>query len=319
MLKDKFLILGANGKLGTQLTKSLRQIHGQEQVIATDVHLPIDGSYYLPFEKLDATDGSKMAYLVERYRITHIYHLAAILSTKGEINPLNMWDVNMRCFFNVLEAARSFKIKKVFFPSSIAVFGSNTPRLNTPQDTIRTPETVYGMSKVAAENWCSYYFNKYGVDVRSVRFPSIVHKTESTGSTGDFAVEMIKNAVNGSINECFIGADTRMPLMYVDDAVRASLEIMDTPASKISIRSSYNLSAFSATPAELFEEIKKYYPQFKIIYKPDFREKIACSWPETIDDTAAHNDWKWQSHFNLEETVNAMIVYLRENLEKIGI
>lgn len=313
MPKDKFLILGANGKIGTGLTKALREIHGQEQVIATDIHLPIDGASHLPFDKLDATDGSKMAYLVEKYRITHIYHLAAILSTKGEINPLNMWDVNMKCFFNVLEAARSFKIKKVFFPSSIAVFGSNTPRLNTPQDTIRTPETVYGMSKVAAENWCSYYFKKYGVDVRSLRYPCIIHKTESTGSTGDFAVDMIKSAVTGAANECFIEAGTRMPLMYVDDAVRATLEIMDTPASKITIRSSYNLSAFSATPGELFEEIKKHYPLFKLIYKPDFRENIARSWPETIDDAAARNDWNWQPHFNLEETVNAMIVFLKKN------
>ena len=312
MPKDKFLILGANGKIGTELTKVLRKTHGQENVIATDIHLPIDGTHYLPFEKLDATDGTKMSHIVERYRITHIYHLAAILSTKGEINPLNMWDVNMKCFFNVLEVARSFKIKKVFFPSSIAVFGSNTPRINAPQDTIRTPETVYGMSKVAAENWSSYYFKKYNVDIRSLRFPSIIHKTESTGSTGDFAVEMIKSAVEGKNNECFIDAKTRTPLMYVDDAVRSTLEIMDTPASKISIRSSYNLAAFSSTPEELFEEIKKYYPQFKRTYKPDFRHDIAHSWPESIDDSAARNDWKWQPNFNLEETVNAMMAFLRK-------
>ncbi len=314
MTKDKFLILGANGKIGTELTKSLRKIYGQEQVIATDTHLPTDGAHYLPFVKLDATDGAKIAHIIERYRITQIFHLAAILSTKGEINPLNMWRVNMDCFFNVLEAARSYNIKKVFVPSSIAVFGADTPRENTPQNTLRMPETVYGMSKVSSENWCSYYFKKYGTDVRSVRFPAVIHKTESTGSTGDFAVEMIKNSVSNKVHECFMSPDTRLPLIYIDDAVRASLELMDAPATKISIRSSYNLAAFSATPAELYEEIKKYHPKFKILYKPDFRQNTALSWPQTIDDTVARADWKWQSRFNLEETVNAMMVYLRKQV-----
>ena len=315
MVKDKFLILGANGKIGTELTKTLRKIHGQEQVIATDTHLPIDGAHYLPFEKLDATDGAKIAHVIERYRITQIFHLAAILSTKGEINPLHMWRVNMDCFFNVLEAARSHNIKKVFVPSSIAVFGADTPRENTPQNTLRMPETVYGMSKVSSENWCSYYFKKYGVDVRSIRFPAIIHKAESKGSTGDFAVEMIRNAVHNKVHECFMSPDTRLPLMYIDDAVRASLEIMDAPESTISVRSSYNLAAFSATPSELNEEIKKYYPKFKILYKPDFRENTALTWPQTIDDSVARTDWNWKSRFNLEETISAMMHYLGEKVK----
>jgi threonine 3-dehydrogenase len=214
--KDKILVIGANGQIGSVLTRALRNAYGQENVIATDIHLPIDGNNYLPFEILDATDATKMSYLIERYRITQIYHLAAILSAKGEINPLKTWDVNMDCLFNVLEAARTHKLKKVFFPSTIAVFGSNTPRIMTPQDTIRTPETVYGMSKVAGENWCSYYHKRYGIDVRSLRYPGIIgYQSNPGGGTTDYAVDIFHKAVKGESFECFLKDITRLPMLYM--------------------------------------------------------------------------------------------------------
>jgi threonine 3-dehydrogenase len=308
MPKDKILVLGANGQIGSVLTRALRQSHGQENVIATDIHLPIDGNNYLPFEILDATDAAKMSFLIERYRITQIYHLAAILSSKGEINPLKTWDVNMICLFNVLEAARVHNLKKVFFPSTIAVFGSNTPRVNTPQDTIRTPETVYGMSKVAGENWCSYYNKRYSVDVRGLRFPGIIGYQNQIGSgTTDYASDIFHKAVKNEIFECFLNENTCLPMIYVEDAIRATLELMDAPASKISIRSSYNLSGMSFTPNEIFIEIKKHLPQFKINYKPDFRQEIAQSWPESLDDTQARKDWGWKPRFNLAKMTEDML------------
>jgi threonine 3-dehydrogenase len=310
--KEKILVIGANGQIGSVLTKALRKEYGQEQVIATDIHLPIDGNNYMPFEILDATDASKMAFLIERYRITQIYHLAAILSAKGEINPLQTWNVNMDCLFNVLDSARMHSIKKVFFPSTIAVFGSNTPRVNTPQDTIRTPETVYGMSKVAGENWCSYYHTRYGIDVRSLRYPGIVgHQSLPGGGTTDYAVDIYHKAVKGESFECFLNENTRLPMMYMDDAIEATIKLMQAPAEKLTIRSSYNLASFSITPSEIVAEIKKYYPNFKITYKPDFRQTIANSWPESIDDTQARKDWGWKAKFDLSKMTTEMIQHLK--------
>ena len=314
MPKDKILVIGANGQLGSTLTRVLRQNHGHDNVIASDIHLPIDGNNYLPFEILDATDGAKLIYVVERYRITHIYHLASMLSAKGEINPLATWNVNMNCLFNVLDVARSHKIKKVFFPSSIAVFGSNTPRVLTPQDTIRTPETVFGMSKVAGENWCSYYNNRYGVDVRGLRFPGIVSmKSKTGGSTTDFAADILHSAVTGKPYECFLRSNTRLPMIYIDDAVRAVVELMDAPTEKITIRSSYNLAGMSFSPTELEAEIKKYLPNFKrMASKTDARQQIADSWPESINDAQAQKDWHWSPQFDLARTVEAMIHELKK-------
>ena len=315
MPKDKILIIGANGQIGSVLTRALRQEYGQENVIATDIHLPTDGNNYLPFEILDATDAAKMSFLVERHRITQIYHLAAILSAKGEINPLKTWSVNMDCLFNVLEVARSHKIKKVFFPSTIAVFGSNTPRVNTPQDTIRTPETVYGMSKVAGENWCSYYFKRYGTDVRSLRYPGIIgHQSMPGGGTTDYAVEVFHKAVKNQPFECFLDENTRLPMLYMDDAIRATMDLMDAPADKITIRSSYNLQGMSFSPNEIVTEIQKSMPDFKATYKPDFRQQIAESWPESIDDTKAREDWKWKPKYDLPKMTADMILNL--NLKK---
>jgi threonine 3-dehydrogenase len=309
MPKDKILVIGANGQLGSALTRTLRQNHGHDNVIASDIHLPIDGNSYLPFEILDASDGAKLIYVVERYRITHIYHLASMLSAKGEINPLDTWNGNMNGLFNVLDVARSHKIRKVFFPSSIAVFGANTPRVLTPQDTIRTPETVFGMSKVAGENWCSYYHNRYGIDVRGLRFPGIISlKGKTGGSTTDFATDMLHSAVQNKPSECFLRSNTRLPMIYIEDAVRAVVELMDAPSEQISIRSSYNLSGMSFTSAELELEIQKHIPTFKkAASKTDFRQKIADSWPESIDDSQARKDWLWSPKFDLSQTVKVMI------------
>ncbi len=316
-VKEKILIIGANGQIGSVLTKYLRQQYGQNNVIASDLHLPLDANHYLPFEILDATDSAKMSYIVERYRITQIYHLAAILSAKGEINPLRTWDVNMASFFNVLETARHHRINKVFFPSTIAVFGSNTPREMTPQDTIRTPETVYGMSKVAGENWSSYYHKRYGVDVRSLRYPGIIgYQSLPGGGTTDYAVEIFHKAIHNEIFECFLAPNTRLPMMMMEDAIRATMELMDAPAENISIRSSYNLAGVSFTPAELVAEIQKHIPTFQVIYKPDFRQAIAQSWPESIDDAQARADWGWKEAFDTPKIVEIMLTKLREQMKK---
>lgn len=312
MPKDKILIIGANGQIGTELTKALRQNLGHDNVIASDMHLPMDGNNYLPFEILDATDGAKLAYVVERYRITHIFHLAALKSGKSELNPLETWKVNMDGLFNVLEAARHHKVKKVFFPSTISVFGSNTPRINTPQDTIRTPETVYGMSKVAGENWCSYYFKRYGVDVRGIRFAGIIgHKSSLSGKVTDYAIDIFQKALQNEPYECYLKPTTRLPMIYMDDAIRGIIELMEVPSAKITIRSSYNVSALSFTPSELYEEIKKHIPTFKITYKPDSRQAIAESLPESVNDATARNDWGWAPQYDLPKIVEEMLQLLK--------
>ncbi len=315
MPKDKMLVIGANGQLGSILTRTLREKYGHDNVIASDIHLPIDGNSYLPFEILDASDGAKLVYVIEKYRITHIYHLAAMLSAKGEINPLDTWNENMNGLFNVLDVARSHKIRKVFFPSSIAVFGSNTPRVLTPQDTIRTPETVFGMSKVAGENWCSYYHNRYGVDVRGLRFPGIVSlKGKTGGSTTDFAADILHSAVQNKPYECFLRSNSRLPMIFIDDAIRAIIELMEAPSERITIRSSYNLSGMSFTPSELEIEIKKHIPTFKrTASKTDYRQQIADSWPESIDDAQARKDWNWSPQFDLPRTVETMITALKKS------
>ncbi len=316
MPKDKILIIGSNGQIGSVLTKTLRLHLGHDNVIASDLHLPTDGNNYLPFEILDPTDAAKLAYIVERYRITHIYHLSAIMSGKSEVNPLETWNVNMEGLFNVLEAARHHKIKKVFFPSTIAVFGSNTPRINTPQDTIRTPETAFGMSKVAGENWCSYYNKRYGVDVRGIRFSGIISpETTMSGNTTDFAIDIFHKALKNEPFECYLKSNTRLPLIYIDDAIRAIMELMAAPAQKITIRSSYNISGITCSPTEIYEEIKKLIPHFKIATKPDFRQAIADTFPESLDDSIAQKDWGWAPQYNLPKIVAEMIGQLSKEEE----
>ena len=313
MQKDKVLIIGSNGQIGSVLTPKLRQNFGHDNVIAADIHLPIHGNNYLPFEILDATDAAKIVYIVERYRITQIYHLAAIMSGKSELNPLETWNVNMDGLFNVLEVARHYKIKKVFFPSTIAVFGSNTPRINTPQDTIRTPETVFGMSKVAGENWCSYYNKRYGVDVRGIRFPGIIgHQSQTSGNTMDYAIDIFYKAVKNEPYDCHLKAKTRLPMIYVDDAIRAIVELMEVSAQKISIRSSYNVSGISCSPEDISKEINKHIPNFKMNCTPDFRQHIAETFPESVDDSTARNDWGWIPQYDLSKIVEEMLGHLKK-------
>nr|5Z76_A Chain A, Artificial L-threonine 3-dehydrogenase [synthetic construct]5Z76_B Chain B, Artificial L-threonine 3-dehydrogenase [synthetic construct]5Z76_C Chain C, Artificial L-threonine 3-dehydrogenase [synthetic construct]5Z76_D Chain D, Artificial L-threonine 3-dehydrogenase [synthetic construct] len=314
--KEKILIIGACGQIGTELTLALREIYGNENVIASDIR---EGGRHNsgPFEVLDATDKNALEEVVEKYKITQVYLLAALLSATGEKNPLFAWDLNMNSLLNVLELAKEGKIKKIFWPSSIAVFGPTTPKENTPQYTVMEPSTVYGISKQAGERWCEYYHNKYGVDVRSIRYPGLISwKTPPGGGTTDYAVDIFHKAIEGGKYTCFLSEDTALPMMYMDDAIRATIELMEAPAEQIKIRSSYNLAGMSFTPKEIAAEIKKHIPDFKISYEPDFRQAIADSWPASIDDSVARKDWGWKPEFDLEKMTEDMLKNLKEKLAK---
>jgi nucleoside-diphosphate-sugar epimerase len=316
MRKEMILVTGANGQIGSVLTSTLRSVYGNEMVLATDIResKTLDG----PFETLDILDRNRLFDLVKKYEVTQIYHLAAILSATGELKPTFAWQINMDGLFNVLEAARELKISKVFYPSSIAVFGKQTPRQNTPQYTILHPSSVYGISKAAGENWCQYYFEKYNIDIRSLRFPGIIsHQSDPGGGTTDYAVEVYHYAVKGEDYKCFLRSDTRLPMIYMDDAIRATMELMAAPAENISIRTSYNLASMSFTPAEISEAIKQIIPDFKISYEPDFRQAIADSWTESIDDSYAQKDWGWKPAYNMEEMTNDMIINLKKKKREI--
>jgi nucleoside-diphosphate-sugar epimerase len=311
MRKDVILVTGANGQIGSVLTKALRSLFGQNQVLATDIRKPKmeDG----PFEILDILDKRSMLQLIKKYQVTQIYHLAAILSAKGENDPQLTWKINMDGFFNIMESARELNISKVFFPSSIAVFSKETPRQNTPQHAASYPTTVYGISKSASENWCQYYYQKYGVDVRSLRYPGIIsYQSAPGGGTTDYAVEIYHKALNGGNYECFLKEDTRLPMIYMPDAIRATLMLMDAAASQITIRTSYNLAAMSFTPKELYQSILKHITDFKISYKPDFRQAIAESCNESIDDSFARNDWGWKENFDINAMTKDMIFNLKK-------
>jgi nucleoside-diphosphate-sugar epimerase len=313
MTKKTILITGAGGQIGSVLTKTLRDTYGANSVIATDIRSTELGDG--PFELLDVLNGNRLHELVNRYRVTEIYHLAAILSARGEQNPKIAWDINMDSLFNVLDAAKERKLK-VFFPSSIAAFGPNTPKVNTPQETITQPTTVYGISKAAGENWCQYYFLKYGLDVRSVRFPGIIgYQSLPGGGTTDYAVDIYHKAVLGEEFTCFLQADTRLPMLYMDDAIQGVLQLMNAPKDKISVRTSYNLAGVSFTPAEISAEIQKQFPDFKIHYAPDFRQAIADSWPQSINDQQARQDWKWHPQFDLARMTTDMLSHLAEMLK----
>ncbi len=308
----KTLIIGANGQIGTELTRKLREKYGLAQVITTDIRESrIDDPY---FYQLDATDKEAIEKIIAEEGIEEVYLMAAILSAKAEQFPLRAWQINMNVVFNLLEIARSGKIRKLFWPSSIAVFGPHTPKKNTPQFTVTDPDTVYGISKLAGERWSEYYYEKYGVDVRSIRYPGIISwKTLPGGGTTDYAVEMFHYALRGEKYVCYIAPDERLPMMYIDDAIQATVDIMDAPAESIRIRSSYNLAAFSLTPQELAGGIKRYIPGFHVEFKPDYRQKIAATWPDSIDDTAARKDWNWKPLFNLDEMIRQMLVNLSEH------
>ena len=309
MRKDKILIIGARGQVGTALLPHLQAIYGENNVIATDLHhpQPNDGLY----ERLDATDADHLAILVKKYNVTQIYHLAAILSAKGEADPLWAWNLNMQTMLNVFEVSREANIEKVFIPSSIAVFGKSASKDQTPQQAYLDPATIYGVSKVAAENWSAYYHQKFGLDIRSVRYPGVIsYQSMPGGGTTDYAVDIYHKALSGTDYSCYLEQDTRLPMIYIDDALRATIEIMEAPSAKIKIRSSYNLSGLSFTPLEIYQEIQKYYPGFKCSFEPDFRQDIADSWPRSINDSTAMADWGWKPAFDLAAMTKEMFKHL---------
>jgi nucleoside-diphosphate-sugar epimerase len=318
-MDTKILIIGACGQIGTELTAKLRATYGVNNVIASDIRkLENDVVNNGIFEVINALDYNQIEHLIERYCITDVYLMAALLSATAEKNPAFAWDLNMNSLFHVLNLAKAGKIKKIFWPSSIAVFGSTTPRHNTPQYTIMEPSTVYGISKQTGERWCEYYHKQYGVDVRSVRYPGLISwSTEAGGGTTDYAVDIYHKAITDGSFTCFLSENTELPMMYMDDAIKATIGIMQAPSEKIKIRSSYNLAAMSFTPKQIGEEIKKHYDNFEIIYEPDFRQKIADSWPASIDDATAREDWGWKNDFNIENMTVDMFKNLNNHIYNI--
>jgi nucleoside-diphosphate-sugar epimerase len=317
-MDTKILIIGACGQIGTELTQKLRETYGNENVIASDIRkLNIDVVNDGIFEVVNALDYNQIEHLVEKYQITDVYLMAALLSATAEKNPAFAWDLNMNSLFHVLNLAKAGKIKKVYWPSSIAVFGPTTPRNNTPQYTVMEPSTVYGISKQTGERWCEYYHVQYGVDVRSIRYPGLISwSTPPGGGTTDYAVDIYHKAITDGKFTSFLSENSALPMMYMDDAIKATIGIMQAPAEQIKIRSSYNLSAMSFTPKEIAEEIKKHFPDFTIDYAPDFRQKIADSWPASIDDSRAREDWGWKNDFNMDNMTVEMITKLKENIYK---
>ncbi|TRZ76524.1 MAG: NAD-dependent epimerase/dehydratase family protein [Bacteroidetes bacterium] len=313
---EKILVIGCSGQIGSELTLELRKKYGFANVIATDIRpAPSEIADSGKFEILDVLDTSKLQLILEHEKITQVYHLAAILSGNAEKRPLASWEINMKSLINVLELARELKIKKVFWPSSIAVFGPTTPRYDTPQYTIMEPNTVYGISKLAGERWIEYYYNKYGVDTRSLRYPGLIsYKTEAGGGTTDYAVEIFYDAIRQKKYECFLGPESDLPMMFMSDAIKATIDLMEADSSKLSLRSSYNVAGICFNPRQLADEIRKHIPEFLITYKPDFRQAIADSWPACIDDSVAKKDWGLSSKFDLPKMTELMISEIRKKL-----
>ena len=313
-MKNTILIIGACGQIGTELTLKLRELKGKDNVIATDIR---EGSKELmesgKFEILDATNKEAMLSIVNKYKVSDVYLMAAMLSVTAEKYPDKAWNLNMNSLFNVLDIAKEKQIKKVFWPSSIAVFGSTTPRVETPQETITEPTTVYGISKLSGERWCAYYHDRYGVDVRSIRYPGIISwKTLPGGGTTDYAVDIFYKAIENKAYTCFLKENTKLPMLYMDDAIKATVDIMETtPMSKYV---AYNIGGISFTPKEIANQITKYIPEFKMNYQIDFRQEIADSWPDSIDDVQARKDWNWNHHFNIDELTKEMIDHLSKKL-----
>lgn len=309
--EDKILIIGAGGQIGIELTQELSLIYGSSNVIAADLK-PIPTLDNNPFEKLDILDKDALFNVVKKHGIQQVYLLAALLSATGEQNPMFAWKLNMEGLFNVLDLAKEKHISKVYWPSSIAVFGPTTPRQHTPQYTVMEPSTVYGISKQAGERWCEWYFNKYGVDVRSLRYPGLIGwKSAPGGGTTDYAVHIFHQALKTKSYECFLSKDTALPMMHMEDAIRATIEIMHAPAEQIKIRGSYNLAGISFTPEQIANEIKKHIPDFSISYNPDFRQAIADSWPQSINDDFSTDDWNWKIKYDLPMLVENMLQHLR--------
>lgn len=308
-MSKSILILGACGQIGTELTFALREKFGGESVIASDIR---EGGEVLmesgPFEILDATDYDALEEVVAYYEINEVYLMAAMLSATAEKFPMRAWNLNMNSLFNVLNLGKEKKISKIFWPSSIAVFGPKTPKENTPQNTIMEPSTVYGISKQSGERWCDYYHHKFGVDVRSLRYPGLISwKTQPGGGTTDYAVEIYHKALSEGAYTSFLDKDSKLPMMFMDDAIRATLSIMESNTENLKVRSSYNLGAMSFTPKEIAESIQEHMPSFEMSYEPDFRQAIADSWPNSIDDSKAQKDWGWQAEFDLGKTTQEML------------
>jgi nucleoside-diphosphate-sugar epimerase len=314
MRKEKILVIGASGQIGVELTLALRKIYGNANVVASDLREEnelLKGSG--PYVSMDVMNKEMLHVQVIRQNITQIYHLAAILSATGEKNPNLAWHLNMQGLLHVLEIAHEEKLKKIYWPSSIAVFGPTSPKQDCPQQTIIEPTTVYGISKYAGEFWCNYYFHRFGVDVRSLRYPGLIsYKSAPGGGTTDYAIEIFHEALEHKKYECFLKEDTYLPMMYMPDAIRATIELMEADAEKISIRTSYNISSMSFSPKEIAASIKKHIPEFKVSYKPDYRQAIADSWPQSIDDSVARKDWGWKEEYDL----SAMTKDMLENLQK---
>lgn len=306
MKTERILIIGANGQIGSVLTQSLMRLYGAENVIASDIR-KVENHEGI-FEQLDVLDTKRLHEIIDNYQINQIYHLAAILSAKGESMPMQAWNFNMNSFFNVIEAAKEKSIDKVFFPSSIAAFGPTTPKYDTPQQTIMIPETVYGISKSCAEDWCNYFWLKNKLDIRSLRYPGIIgYQSMPGGGTTDYAVDIYHKAVKGEDFECFLKPDTMLPMIYMEDAIKATIHLMEAPVEKVKVRTSYNLAAISFTPAQITKSIQNFYPDFNVSYKPDFRQVIADSWPASIDDSEARNDWNWKPKYDLDSMTKDMI------------
>ena len=314
---ENILIIGAAGQIGSELTLALREVYGNDHVFASDIKdatEDIKGTG--PFHLLDVMDDKHLIHFVIRHKITQIYHLAAVLSGNAEKLPVQAWQINMNSLMNVLEIAKLVdEVKKVFWPSSIAVFGPSTPKVDTPQLTIMEPTTVYGISKLAGERWCDYYFNRYGVDVRSLRYPGLIsYKTEPGGGTTDYAVEIYYSAIHSKKYECFLKRDARLPMMFMPDAINATVALMEAPLNEVQFHIGYNIKGFNCTPNEMSRSIQKYIPEFEISYKPDFRQEIADSWPDSVDDHYARHHEHWASKYDLEMTTEIMLQKLEEKI-----
>jgi nucleoside-diphosphate-sugar epimerase len=312
-MKDIILVIGSSGQIGTALVLELRKIYGNNNVVASDIRLSSEKIMQSgPFEELDVLNENRLREIVKNYKITQVYLLAALLSATAEKDIEFGWKLNIRSHSNVLDLAKDGLIKKIFWPSSIAVFGPTTPKQNTPQYTIMEPNTVYGISKQTGERWNEYYFNKFGVDIRSLRYPGLIGwRAKAGGGTTDYAVNIFHESIQTGKYKCFLQKDTALPMMYMPDAIKATIDIMEAPTEKIKIRSSYNLAGFSFTPKQIADEIIKHIPDFEISYKPDFRQEIANSWPHSIDDSYAKEDWGWQLKYDLEK----MSIDMMQNLK----
>ena len=315
---DNILVIGAAGQIGSELVIELRKLHGSGRVFATDIkQAPLDVIEGGPFQILDVMDDKQLIHFIIRHKITQIYHLAAVLSGNAEKLPTQAWKINMESLMNILEVAKMVEeVKKVFWPSSIAVFGPTTPRNNTPQLTVMEPVTVYGISKLAGERWCDYYFNRYGVDVRSIRYPGLIsYKTEAGGGTTDYAVEIYYEAIRKGCYECFLSENTALPMLFMPDAIQATIQLMEAERSSLSIHSAYNLGGMSITPDQVYQEIRKEIPDFSISYKPDFRQAIADTWPLSVDDSLAGKDWGFEQNYDLERMTGIMLKEIRNKLK----